>query len=45
LENNTNKYPEVLKKIENSINTDEIKSFIIDCEIVAINKKDFSILP
>jgi DNA ligase 1 len=45
LENNTTKYPEIMKKIENLINEKETKSFILDCEIVAMNKKDLTILP
>lgn len=43
-ENNTGKYPDLIKMLPNTY-TKDTKSFIIDCEVVAWDRKEGKILP
>ncbi|XP_044018477.1 DNA ligase 1-like isoform X2 [Aphidius gifuensis] len=44
-ENNTSKYPDIIKRLTNILNRDKIKSCILDCESVAWDNDKKQILP
>lgn len=44
-ENNTSKYPDIIKRLNNVLNRDKVKSCILDCESVAWDDEKKQILP
>ena len=44
-ENHTSKYPDLISRLPSTYNKEEVKSFIIDCEVVAWDVREKKLLP